>query len=44
MLDVIVRLLEGRGASAHQVWLPPLDNPPSMDELLPGLSRCRDGA
>ncbi|OKJ31266.1 secretion protein EccC [Streptomyces sp. CB02130] len=38
VLDVIVRRLEGRGASAHQVWLPPLDNPPSMDELLPGLS------
>ena len=38
VLDVIVRRLEGRGASAHQVWLPPLDNPPSLDELLPGLS------
>ncbi|MFD3738707.1 type VII secretion protein EccCa [Streptomyces sp. NPDC058629] len=38
VLDVIVRRLEGRGASAHQVWLPPLDNPPSLDEILPGLS------
>ncbi|MYQ49928.1 MULTISPECIES: type VII secretion protein EccCa [unclassified Streptomyces] len=38
VLDVIVRRLEGRGASAHQVWLPPLDNPPSLDELLPGLA------
>ncbi|MEV4684793.1 type VII secretion protein EccCa [Streptomyces kurssanovii] len=38
VLDVIVRRLEGRGAEAHQVWLPPLDNPPSLDELLPGLS------
>ncbi|MFI8887813.1 type VII secretion protein EccCa [Streptomyces sp. NPDC053813] len=38
VLDVIVRRLEGRGASAHQVWLPPLDNPPSLDGLLPGLS------
>ncbi|MFB6877410.1 type VII secretion protein EccCa [Streptomyces sp. NPDC056323] len=38
VLDVIVRRLEGRGASAHQVWLPPLDNPPPLDELLPGLS------
>ncbi|MER6999498.1 type VII secretion protein EccCa [Streptomyces sp. NPDC000410] len=38
VLDVIVRRLEGRGAEAHQVWLPPLDNPPSMDEILPGLS------
>ncbi|MFV5996727.1 type VII secretion protein EccCa [Streptomyces sp. NPDC056231] len=38
VLDVIVRRLEGRGAAAHQVWLPPLDNPPSLDELLSGLS------
>ncbi|NBM17830.1 type VII secretion protein EccCa [Streptomyces sp. GC420] len=38
VLDVIVRRLEGRGASAHQVWLPPLDNPPTLDELLPGLA------
>ncbi|MXG25529.1 type VII secretion protein EccCa [Streptomyces sp. YIM 132580] len=38
VLDVIVRRLEGRGASAHQVWLPPLDNPPSLDEILPGLA------
>ncbi|WP_156726822.1 type VII secretion protein EccCa [Streptomyces apocyni] len=38
VLDVIVRRLEGRGAEAHQVWLPPLDNPPSLDELLPGLA------
>ncbi|MFE7465407.1 type VII secretion protein EccCa [Streptomyces sp. NPDC057499] len=38
VLDVIVRGLEGRGAAAHQVWLPPLDSPPSLDELLPGLS------
>lgn len=38
VLDVIVRRLEGRGASAHQVWLPPLDNPPSLDEILPGLT------
>ncbi|GLF99076.1 type VII secretion protein EccCa [Streptomyces yaizuensis] len=38
VLDVIVRRLEGRGAEAHQVWLPPLDNPPALDELLPGLT------
>ncbi|MEV6316491.1 type VII secretion protein EccCa [Streptomyces sp. NPDC051776] len=38
VLDVIVRRLEGRGVAAHQVWLPPLDNPPSLDELLPGLA------
>jgi S-DNA-T family DNA segregation ATPase FtsK/SpoIIIE len=36
VLDVIVRRLRGRGAEAHQVWLPPLDSPPALDELLPG--------
>ncbi|MQS34205.1 type VII secretion protein EccCa [Streptomyces katsurahamanus] len=39
VLDVIVRRLEGRGAEAHRVWLPPLDNPPPLDELLPGLAQ-----
>ncbi|PRH77514.1 type VII secretion protein EccC [Streptomyces solincola] len=38
VLDVIVRRLEGRGVEAHQVWLPPLDNPPALDDLLPGLA------
>ncbi|MBA0051891.1 type VII secretion protein EccCa [Streptomyces sp. AJS327] len=37
VLDVVVRRLEGQGAPAHQVWLPPLDSPPTLDELLPGL-------
>ncbi|MEU9185098.1 type VII secretion protein EccCa [Streptomyces sp. NPDC048484] len=38
VLDVIVRRIEGQGVAAHQVWLPPLDSPPSMDSLLPGLA------
>ncbi|MFJ4003298.1 type VII secretion protein EccCa [Streptomyces sp. NPDC090023] len=38
VLDVIVRRLEAQGPSAHQVWLPPLDSPPSLDSLLPGLA------
>ncbi|WP_435234030.1 type VII secretion protein EccCa [Streptomyces sp. bgisy092] len=38
VLDVIVRRLEGRGVEAHQVWLPPLDNPPPLDAVLPGLA------
>lgn len=42
VLDVIVQRLEGRGVSAHQVWLPPLDNPPSLDDLLPGLAAVQD--
>lgn len=42
VLDVIVRRLEGQGPAAHQVWLPPLDSAPSLDELLPGLG-VREG-
>ncbi|MFH8984499.1 type VII secretion protein EccC [Streptomyces varsoviensis] len=38
VLDVIVRRLEGQGAPAHQVWLPPLEEAPSLDQLLPGLA------
>ena len=38
MLDVIVNRLRGQGRPAHQVWLPPLDEPPSLDELLPPLA------
>jgi len=38
VLDVIVRRLEAQGPAAHQVWLPPLDSPPPLDSLLPGLT------
>jgi S-DNA-T family DNA segregation ATPase FtsK/SpoIIIE len=38
VLDVIVGRLEAQGPAAHQVWLPPLDSPPSLDSLLPGLT------
>ncbi|MEH0845197.1 type VII secretion protein EccCa [Micromonospora sp. CPCC 205711] len=34
MLDVLIDRLRGRGAPAHQVWLPPLAEPPSLGELL----------
>ncbi|MET9379340.1 type VII secretion protein EccCa [Streptomyces sp. NPDC002992] len=42
VLDVIVRRLEGQGVPAHQVWLPPLDQAPSLDQLLPGLAPTAD--
>ncbi|MFC8587914.1 type VII secretion protein EccCa [Streptomyces sp. NPDC057217] len=42
VLDVIVRRLEGQGVPAHQVWLPPLDQAPSLDQLLPGLARTAE--
>ncbi|MEV7282825.1 type VII secretion protein EccCa [Streptomyces sp. NPDC093111] len=42
VLDVIVRRLEGQGVPAHQVWLPPLDQAPTLDQLLPGLAQTAD--
>ncbi|MEE1941772.1 type VII secretion protein EccCa [Streptomyces sp. TRM 70361] len=42
VLDVIVRRLENQGPAAHQVWLPPLDEAPPLDELLPGLTAVPD--
>ncbi|MEU2743680.1 type VII secretion protein EccCa [Streptomyces sp. NPDC007095] len=37
LLEVLVAQLEGAGPPARQVWLPPLDNSPSLDQLLPGI-------
>lgn len=34
LMDVLVERLEGQGVPAHQVWLPPLEEPPTMDQLL----------
>jgi DNA segregation ATPase FtsK/SpoIIIE, S-DNA-T family len=33
MLDVIAEKLRGRGTPAHQVWLPPLAEPPPLNDL-----------
>ncbi|MEV1329807.1 type VII secretion protein EccCa [Micromonospora costi] len=38
MLDVLIDRLKGRGRPAHQVWLPPLSEPPGLGELLPQLA------
>ena len=38
LLDLMVDRLAGRGVPAHRVWLPPLGQPPSLDELLGGLT------
>ncbi|MEV6523322.1 type VII secretion protein EccCa [Longispora sp. NPDC051575] len=38
LLDILVRKMEGRGAPAHQVWLPPLQEPPTLDQLLAPLT------
>ncbi|GGN85989.1 type VII secretion protein EccCa [Nocardia rhizosphaerihabitans] len=35
LLDVVVKRLNGHGRPAHEVWLPPLDESPTADMLLP---------
>ncbi len=42
VLDVVVAQLAGQGPPAHEVWLPPLDASPSLDQLLPPLSVTED--
>lgn len=32
--DIAVSRMAGLGPAAHQVWLPPLEEPPTLDELL----------
>jgi len=36
MLEVVVDKLHGVGSPAHEVWLPPLTDPPALDSLIPG--------
>src|SRR5262249_51009759 len=42
VLDVLVRRLAGRGPSAYQIWLPPLTEPPTIDQIMPGLRQTED--
>jgi DNA segregation ATPase FtsK/SpoIIIE, S-DNA-T family len=37
LLEVLVNRLAAAGPPARQVWLAPLTEPPSLDELLPGI-------
>ncbi len=37
LLQVAVDRLRDQGPPAHRVWLPPLDEPPALDEILPAL-------
>ncbi|TDV40073.1 type VII secretion protein EccCa [Actinophytocola oryzae] len=34
LLDILVERIAGRGVPAHQVWLPPLSVPPTVDQVL----------
>jgi S-DNA-T family DNA segregation ATPase FtsK/SpoIIIE len=43
MMDIMVERLKGQGRPARQVWLPPLDEPPSLDQLMPPLSETSQG-
>ena len=36
-MGAMLSRLEGKGPAAHQIWLPPLDEPPTLDQLLPPL-------
>ncbi|MFZ2016766.1 MAG: type VII secretion protein EccCa [Nocardioides sp.] len=38
LLDLAVDRLRGQGPSAHPVWLPPLDEPETLDLLMPDLA------
>ena len=42
LLDVAVQRMIGKGPEAHQVWLPPLDVPDTLDELMPDLVESPD--
>jgi S-DNA-T family DNA segregation ATPase FtsK/SpoIIIE len=41
-LEIVVRRLLGQGPPAHEVWLPPLSEPPSIDQFLPPLQPTDD--
>ncbi|WP_344125410.1 type VII secretion protein EccCa [Saccharopolyspora halophila] len=40
--QVVINKVHGQGPPAHQVWLPPLDTPPTLDNLLPPLQQTDD--
>jgi DNA segregation ATPase FtsK/SpoIIIE, S-DNA-T family len=37
LLEMMLERLADKGPAAHQVWLPPLDASPSLDEIMPAL-------
>jgi S-DNA-T family DNA segregation ATPase FtsK/SpoIIIE len=36
--DIAVGRMAGLGPRAHQIWLPPLEDPPTLDQLMPDLT------
>ncbi|MGA9871143.1 MAG: type VII secretion protein EccCa [Rhodococcus sp. (in: high G+C Gram-positive bacteria)] len=43
VLDVVVERVRGHGTPAHDVWLPPLDDSPTLAALLTGAGAATDG-
>ncbi|MDT5218896.1 MAG: segregation ATPase FtsK/SpoIIIE, family [Mycobacterium sp.] len=43
LLDVVVSRLRGHGLPAHEVWLPPLDESPAVNQLLPDANWAASG-
>ena len=41
-MDVLVDRMKGHGRPAHKVWLPPLEDPPTLDQLLPRMEVTKD--
>ncbi|MEV0403560.1 type VII secretion protein EccCa [Actinoallomurus sp. NPDC050550] len=37
LFDIVVRRLAGQGPPAHEIWLPPLDESSTLDQMLPNL-------
>jgi S-DNA-T family DNA segregation ATPase FtsK/SpoIIIE len=42
LLAIAVRKMTGQGPAAHQVWLPPLDVPDTLDDLMVDLTETTD--
>ncbi|QKG22445.1 type VII secretion protein EccCa [Actinomadura verrucosospora] len=42
LFKAVIDQLAGQGPEAHRIWLPPLDVPPTVDQLLPPLSPTRE--
>lgn len=42
VIDAVVGRMSGQGTPAHRVWLPPLDRPDTLDQLMPDLTLTTD--
>jgi S-DNA-T family DNA segregation ATPase FtsK/SpoIIIE len=42
LFDIVVKRLAGQGPPAHEIWLPPLDEPSTLDQMLPNLQPTPD--